>query len=94
METEKHFPDKSNPVLANFKTSCLMVDYSAVGQRKPIKERLSSNCQSWIPSGTSLIAQHPSEDRTIGDKSYVEYTMTYEGSFNEMSSVEFEYRTG
>ena len=95
METKKYFPDKSNPILANFKTSCYMVDYSAAAQGKPLRERLSTGCQSWTPSGESLVAQHPSEDRSVGAiKSYVEYTMTYEGTFNEASSVAFEYRSG
>jgi hypothetical protein len=99
METAKTFPDKSNPLLAGFKTSCLMVDYSAAAQDKPLTQRLSTDCQSWTPSGTALVAQHPSEDRTVGAvKSYVEYTMTYEGNFNDdsthESSVEFQYKSG
>ena len=28
METKAYFPDKSNPMLKGFKTSCLLVDFS------------------------------------------------------------------
>ena len=74
-----------------------MVDYSAAAQGKPLRERLTTGCQSWTPSGESLVAQRPSEDGSGGlitNKAYVEYTMTYEGTFNEGASVAFEYRTG
>jgi hypothetical protein len=61
-----YFPDRKNTDLLNFKTECLILDWSTTGV--DLMNRLSNNCDSWKPSGSSLIAQHPRQFRDLSKK--------------------------
>lgn len=88
METSTFFPDKKNHYLKNFKTECAMLDMNH--PEKQLIDRVESDCQSWIPTGDSLIAQHPKVNRKQNENDLVKFTMSFADTFvDENSYVTF-----
>jgi hypothetical protein len=59
---------------------------------KDLTQRVSADCQSWIPTGTSLIAQHPTHDRE-NLYQYTNFILSYSADFLSFdSSVKFKFR--
>ena len=91
MDKEDYFPDRKVVDLLNFKTSCFAFDLT--NPNVPFNERLSNDCESWKPSGQSLIAQHPHRYRNESKYEYIELFLTYNNEFLSDGSVQFKYRS-
>ena len=93
MDLETYFPDRLDKNLVGFSTSCYSIDVSPKSFYKEAEERLSYDCQAWIPSGRSLIAQRPANHLDVEESSFVMFDLTYESMFYfPNSTVSFKYR--
>jgi hypothetical protein len=91
MDKEVYFPDRKVVDLLNFKTSCMAFDLT--NTYLGFDERLSNDCDSWTPTGESLIAQHPHRFRNESKYEYIELYLTYNNEFITDGFVQFKYRS-
>ena len=56
--------------------------------------RVSDNCQSWVSSGESLIAQHPHQERSLHKNEFVAFVLSYSNVFMSDGKVSFKFRAG
>lgn len=85
------FPDYSNfKEHRKFRNLCKMIDMN--NHYFEYKDRISTDCEGWRPTKTSLIAQHPNDQKDPTQLSHVEFRLLYNDNFDENGKVYFRYR--
>lgn len=92
MDRDDYFPKVGDKSMAKFKTICRAVDLSDESYAS-LESKMKDDCQSWKPSGTSLIAQHPYRERNANKTLFVQFGLSYTDFFFEDGSVRFKFKS-
>jgi hypothetical protein len=86
------FPDPNKDYLDEFVNQCQVIDISTDQEFESVKERVRDDCVGWVPSGKSLIAQHPYDTYGADNNEYVQFVLSYSNVFEKDARVMFKYR--